>query len=317
MRQYWWVNHKQTSRHEIGGGYLWSPKKDAVGNSARYRNMLRAKPDDLVLSYAHAQIGNVGRVADFAFADPRPDEFGRTGDRWEVAGWRLPVLWTPVTPPVKTKPFFKELRPLFMEGLPPINAIGNGEQGVYLAEIGEPAFRRTLRDAAYDAEWLNKADPSRVAFEAVKEVEEEQIAKAINEDPSLEATMKLQLQHGRRGQGIFRERVRALGSQCRITGVSNHWLLIASHIKPWRFCSNSIERLDGANGLMLTPDCDLLFDRGFISFRDDGRVMVSPNLDNEIVSKLKLEGLDGFPTGPFTPQQAHYLAWHREQVFKK
>ena len=212
MRQYWWVNHKQTSRHEIGGGYLWSPKQDAAGNRARYRNMLRAKPDDFVLSYAHAQISNVGRVADFAFADPRPGEFGRTGDRWEVAGWRLPVLWTPVSPPVKTKPFFRELRPLFLEGLPPINAIGNGEQGVYLAEIGEPAFKRTLRDATYDADWLERADPGRVAFEAVRSLEEDQVARAIDEDPSLDATTRLQLHHGRRGQGIFRERVRAISS---------------------------------------------------------------------------------------------------------
>jgi len=26
MTSYWWVNHKQTFKHEIEGGYLWSPK---------------------------------------------------------------------------------------------------------------------------------------------------------------------------------------------------------------------------------------------------------------------------------------------------
>ncbi|GMW05571.1 MAG: hypothetical protein AMXMBFR8_03680 [Nevskiales bacterium] len=36
------------------------------------------------------------------------------------------------------------------------------------------------------------------------------------------------------------------------------------------------ERLDGENGLLLTPTIDHLFDRGFISFEGDGRLLVSP-----------------------------------------
>jgi hypothetical protein len=63
--------------------------------------------------------------------------------------------------------------------------------------------------------------------------------------------------------------------------VTNPWLLIASHIKPWRSCETATERLDGANGLMLTPDVDRLFDRGMISFSDDGAVLVSPALPAE------------------------------------
>jgi predicted restriction endonuclease len=51
--------------------------------------------------------------------------------------------------------------------------------------------------------------------------------------------------------------------------------LRASHSKPWRDSSNE-ERLDGENGLLLTPSIDHLFDRGFISFRSDGRLLVSP-----------------------------------------
>ena len=29
--RYWWVNQNQTYRHDIGGGYLWSPKRNANG----------------------------------------------------------------------------------------------------------------------------------------------------------------------------------------------------------------------------------------------------------------------------------------------
>jgi DMSO/TMAO reductase YedYZ molybdopterin-dependent catalytic subunit len=29
--RYWWVNQNQTYRHEVAGGYLWSPKRNADG----------------------------------------------------------------------------------------------------------------------------------------------------------------------------------------------------------------------------------------------------------------------------------------------
>jgi putative restriction endonuclease len=47
------------------------------------------------------------------------------------------------------------------------------------------------------------------------------------------------------------------------------------HCKPWRD-SNNEERLNGENGLLLTPTIDHLFDRGFISFEDSGALIVSP-----------------------------------------
>jgi putative restriction endonuclease len=41
--RYWWVN--QTHVHEVGGGYLWSPKVNANGRSNRfYDSMTEAAP---------------------------------------------------------------------------------------------------------------------------------------------------------------------------------------------------------------------------------------------------------------------------------
>src|SRR5208282_3757783 len=79
----------------------------------------------------------------------------------------------------------------------------------------------------------------------------------------------------RRGQGIFRQRVSNVERKCRITGVSNPEHLRASHCKPWRDSTNE-ERLDGENGLLLTPSIDHLFDRGFIGFEASGTLLVSP-----------------------------------------
>ena len=80
MRQYWWVNHKQTFNQEIEHQYLWSPRTSR--NDARnrfYDNMRAANPGDFALSHANQFIRYVGRVAEFAFTAPKPSEFGATG----------------------------------------------------------------------------------------------------------------------------------------------------------------------------------------------------------------------------------------------
>ena len=79
MPRFWWVNHKQTFRQEIDGTYLWSPKRNANGaRNIFYENMRAAAPGDLVLSFADGLIRHVGRVADFAFTAPKPEEAVRS-----------------------------------------------------------------------------------------------------------------------------------------------------------------------------------------------------------------------------------------------
>lgn len=66
---------------------------------------------------------------------------------------------------------------------------------------------------------------------------------------------------------------------------------------------------------MLTPDVDRLFDRGLISFGDDGAVLVSPALARADLAAMGLEGLAGRCVGAFTDAQAGYLGWRRRWVF--
>jgi predicted restriction endonuclease len=127
-------------------------------------------------------------------------------------------------------------------------------------------------------------------------------------------TTRQALVRARIGQGLFKERVSQIEHACRITFVNNPTHLIGSHIKPWRECNNE-ERLAGGNGLLLTPTADHLFDRGFISFEDNGEVMISPVVDRV---SLKRMGLD--PDRPPRPMpcnndQKHFLAHHRREIF--
>ncbi len=125
----------------------------------------------------------------------------------------------------------------------------------------------------------------------------------------LPATEKAALVLARLGQGKFRQNLLTVESACRVTGLSNPSFLIASHIKPWRFCNN-MERLDKNNGLMLSPHIDKLFDTGNISFSDDGSILHSTSA-REALEKWSCDLQKN--TGLFNERQRTYLAWHRTQ----
>jgi hypothetical protein len=80
------------------------------------------------------------------------------------------------------------------------------------------------------------------------------------------------------GQDVFREALMDYwGSRCPMTGITEPALLRASHIVPWADCTDA-QRLDVHNGLLLSALWDAAFDRGFISFADDGTVLASSQL---------------------------------------
>lgn len=100
---------------------------------------------------------------------------------------------------------------------------------------------------------------------------------------------------------------------CRITGVTREEHLRASHCKPWRDANND-ERLDGENGLLLTPNVDHLFDRGFIGFENNGDVLISPVAHADSLSRMGLNASRKTNVGCFSDGQRRYLEFHRENV---
>ncbi|HSI27701.1 MAG TPA: HNH endonuclease signature motif containing protein, partial [Methylophilus sp.] len=129
----------------------------------------------------------------------------------------------------------------------------------------------------------------------------------------IEFTEKEQLIKARFGQGVFRKRLLELESKCRLTGIMDLQFLIASHIKPWRDCNNA-ERLDGNNGLLLSPHVDRLFDRGWISFADNGSLLVSNDATRAVMTSWGLGELNNKQN--FSDKQKNYLQYHRTHVFK-
>jgi predicted restriction endonuclease len=102
-------------------------------------------------------------------------------------------------------------------------------------------------------------------------------------------------------------------NHCRITGVANIKHLRASHIKPW-VASDNYEKLDGYNGLLLSPHVDHLFDRGFISFKETGDILVSTELNPKVLEQWSIQS--GQNVGEFKANQGKYLEYHRDVVFQ-
>jgi hypothetical protein len=92
--------------------------------------------------------------------------------------------------------------------------------------------------------------------------------------------------------------------------------LIASHIKPWRESDNR-ERLFEGNGLLLTPTIDHLFDRGFISFENNGELLISPVAHGESLNKMGVITNRVVNVGGFAEPQREFLKFHRDSVFLK
>ncbi|QNP43471.1 HNH endonuclease [Sphingomonas daechungensis] len=113
----------------------------------------------------------------------------------------------------------------------------------------------------------------------------------------------------RKGQDIFR---RALllywDAQCAVTGIAQLELLRASHIVPWALCRHDAERLDAENGLLLAAHWDAAFDKGLVSFTNEGRAIYKPNLHSTVLELLQPETAR---LRLVTPKHKEQLSWHR------
>lgn len=303
--RYWWVNQNQTYIHEVPGGYLWSPKRrsDGVRNQF-YENMQSVQPGDLVFSFAGTFIKAVGVAVGIAQTADKPMAFGTAGENWSRDGWHVPIDFTMVDHPIRPKEHMSILEPLLPSKYSPLTREGNGLQGVYLAEVPEEMASALLNLLGSPELSSPVVNLSELSFN-----EEEQL---VISDEALTATEKATLVLARRGQGKFRNRVQSVESHCRITKVAASEFLIASHIKPWKHSDNA-ERLSGNNGLFLSPHIDRLFDGGFITFTQSGRVLVSPKLDQDVLLKWAIDPSQ--PVGRFNTEQGFFLDYHQKERF--
>lgn len=159
-------------------------------------------------------------------------------------------------------------------------------------------YFRLFADYFGDVEHPYTLEKEKKEIENIQDVEEKKV-----------------LTKARVGQGKYREELLRLCPFCPITLVSDDRLLIASHIKPWAK-STDFEKTDPLNGFMLTPTFDFLFDRGFLSFTDDRKSILSPFLSNMTYSKLGISDGKTFSHLPIDGRE-NYLEYHRNEILKR
>jgi hypothetical protein len=317
--RYWWVNQNQTFRHEVPGGYLWSPKRNKNGHTNPfYEFMKEVSPGDVVFSFADTKIPAIGIALSHAYEAPKPLEFGQVGAYWELIGWRVDVKFTRLAHQMRPVEHIARLRPFLPSKYSPLQTNGDGLQSIYLTGLSASIAGQLVDLIGTEARtvvqnWAIAEPGQAVALAGQAEWEEHQVEQ-IRESPGISETVKKAVVLARRGQGLFRAKVSSIEKACRITGTTNLEYLRASHTKPWRDATND-ERLDGENGFLLTPDVDLLFDRGFISFENTGRVLVSRVADVASIERMGITQAMLQNVGTFSDGQRKYLDYHRENVF--
>lgn len=293
--KYWWVSQNKTYRHEKELGILWAPKQDRAGRVPfHWKNMSGLRLGDVVFSYVAQRIPSVSVVRSDTYTADRPAEFSDTLS-WEKEGWMAEVTYEELDVPISVPPIAQALSVRLQAVRSPLNRLGTGNQG-YLFAV-QPAAARFLLELIPN----NCLDDPRPEHRGVLYPSEAEVTER-------EAVVKARI-----GQGRFRkDLITYWGGACAVTGLSEGRLLKASHIRPWRD-SNNFQRLDHYNGLLLGPQYDFAFDQGFISFADNGVILISPSIAEQlhrtgIAAAARLRKVEA--------RHRLYLRFHRQFVFR-
>jgi hypothetical protein len=279
--------------------------------------MREIAPGDLVLSFEGTHLRAIGVARSYADECPKPPEFGSAGPNWSLIGWKVDVGYQILANQIRPADHMPNLRHLLPAKYSPLLPDGRGLQSVSHRGAERLDARSRAVDRREEARILLHAPPvaPHVTERKADLAEwEEHLRQEVEADATIGDTEKAQIVLARRGQGIFKENVRKLENRCRVTGVERLEHLRASHIRPWRD-SDKQTRLDGENGLLLTPSIDHLFDRGFISFEDNGRLLISPVAHAESLWRMGIQTDTAFNVRAFSDGQRRHLDHHREMVF--
>ena len=290
--RYWWVNQKQTGHHEIPGGYIWAPIP--TSNIVHHENVKHVQEGDIIFSYIRGEIVAIGVAQSNAYDANKPSEFSPSTP-WRTEGRRGDGDFDQLTDPIPIKELTNELLPTLPEKYSPMNRHRGANQG-YLYEIEQATTDILLRGRNHSL------------------FEENPVERFVTPQPVDRITERIELRRSRVGQGRFRADVLARwDGQCAVSPINKPELLRASHIKPWSTCDNSQEKLDPFNGLALAQNYDSQFDSGFISFDEDGRIMISDRLE---VWETQTMGIsERARLRQIVDATEDYMKYHRDRIF--
>lgn len=300
---YFIVFQNKTYERERNGGYLWAPKRTRGGHEIfHWTNMTKVKDGDIIFSMYKRNLVSVNIANGIAVDSTRPIDLDKD-NLWGDHGWILKVEYRVLDNPISISDNIDNILKLCPSKYSPFTVNGTGSQG-YLFEIGTE-LGDYLLNLAND---INSIDINTISKE-----EQEKYIEEIDEmiHKFKDETEKKIVVKSRVGQGLFKRKLLSKSCKCEICGLNIRNLLIASHCKPWVKASNK-ERLDVNNGLLLCPTHDALFDKGLITFNNDGEILISKEIAK---SQYNLLNINDNIRLEFRSEQIPYIKYHREKEF--
>lgn len=170
----------------------------------------------------------------------------------------------------------------------------------------------------YDENWLNRETETVIETAEQEDVLKAQLDNSVDEIDKEIETKQLQgeereaLIKVRVNQSAFRKLLMRRYTHCCLCDVDDESLLVASHIKPWAKSSHA-EKVDVNNGLLLCPNHDKLFDRGYISFDNGGHIVISDELSKNCAISMNIKNDMQIE---LSNDNIKYMEYHRNNVLK-
>ena len=165
--------------------------------------------------------------------------------------------------------------------------------------------------------WKNSIENNTISDMTIKTLVNEEINISQNFDSSNPESVEKYIQttlKARKGQGAFRKKLlKHKRCQCELCQVNIPDLLLASHIKPFSKCTAQ-EAYDLNNGLVLCATHDALFDKGYISFNTDGKILISNLINTDLYDNFNI---DNTLRININPKEKKYMKYHNKHVFIK
>jgi predicted restriction endonuclease len=187
-------------------------------------------------------------------------------------------------------------------------------EDVTLLDVNERKY--LLKGMGHSNIWYGNEETDKKVIEYIQKYDNgtsgriEAIERGTQE---LEGKVRDTVVKARVNQDRFREGLMKKYKHCCLCSVDEPSLLVASHIKPWSV-SDSHEKLDINNGLILCPNHDKLFDAGYISFDEQGKIVISDSLSQ--TNRMVMHITDTMSID-VNDDNAEYMRFHRNNVYKK
>ena len=225
----------------------------------------------------------------------------------EIDTQSYPVMWEEAQPILNQLQLDLWVHMLRDTGNNSYRYAGIAELSLVDTDTSDPDnYKVIIQGALYNPIPVTSSDTDSTIVDDISRIEEG--FESIKGGEEKEALVKQRLHHI-----AYRKNLISKYGDCCLCHIKDEHLLTASHIKPWTECDSGEEKTDPNNGLLLCPNHDRLFDRGYISFDENGRIMISDalNKDDQIKMNVRPD-----MTIVMTPEINNYMAYHRENKYK-